>query len=241
MANASPTRSLAGPNLAPGSSVTLAIPFAQFGYQDVGEGGRSSTAPTPASPRPASSPPPSATPSPWQPSSSRNASPTVDFGLTILEEVSNRVRLSRSPVVNILSGFGRHGHGREMRGDRLRLLRIRIAPGHQLRPVGRLRLVPARHHDLGHQLLHRIDPDAQVSPRGHANPLHRRLDAGHPAGRHQAGGRQHRPLVRRRPLGRQHQDAEGRRRHHRVVHPGCHGRPTRSRCCSRSVRCGSEG
>ena len=40
---------------------------------------------------------------------------TVDFGMAISEEVKGRVRLSRSPVANIISASGRYNYGREMR------------------------------------------------------------------------------------------------------------------------------
>ena len=110
MTNKTPTRSFTGPAVSPGMNVTLTIPFAQFGYQDVGEvaildrgnpdiaeacviTAASSNTLTLANVQ------------------FVHAAPTVDFDLTILQEVADRVRLASSPVVRILSGFGRYGYG----------------------------------------------------------------------------------------------------------------------------------
>ncbi|MFO0906783.1 MAG: hypothetical protein U0835_00185 [Isosphaeraceae bacterium] len=114
MANASPTMGLKGSAVSPGADVTLTISNARFGYQDVGTVVVLDRAD------------PDSCESCVVTAASGNtltlanvqfahAAPTIEFGLTILEEMPGRVRLSRSPVVAVLAAFGRYGYGRYMR------------------------------------------------------------------------------------------------------------------------------
>ena len=119
MTGMTPSRSfaLAAP-VQPGTGVQITVPFAQFGYQTIGDvvifdrtnnqtaevcvvsaaSGNVLTLDTVQF--------------------AHGAQATLEFGLTISEEVPVRhsaVRASRSPVVLILSGFGRFRYSREMR------------------------------------------------------------------------------------------------------------------------------
>lgn len=118
MANKQATLSYAVPAaVSPGSNVTVTVPNAQFGPQNIGEVvilDRLVTGLTEACVVTASSGN-TLTFSSVQFAHAANA--TAEFGMTILEELpvpSKRttVRLSRTPVAQLLSGFGRYGYGR---------------------------------------------------------------------------------------------------------------------------------
>lgn len=114
MANLTPVRSLTGNSISPGSNVSLVVSSGQFGYQDVGSVvilDRANPQAVEACVVTAAS----GNTLTLAAVQNTHAAPTVDFGLTILEELSTRVRLSRSPVVSILAGFGRYSYDREMR------------------------------------------------------------------------------------------------------------------------------
>ncbi len=114
MTNLTPTRSFTGPAVSPGTGVVVAIPNAQFGYQSLGDVvilDRNTPHLTEACVVTAAS----GNALTLATVQFTHATPTVDFGLTLLEELSGRVRLPRSPVANIFCGFGRYGYGREMR------------------------------------------------------------------------------------------------------------------------------
>lgn len=114
MANATPARSFTGAAVSPGSSVTLTVSHAQFGPQDVGTVAildRANAQAVEACVVTAASGN-SLTLASVQ---FAHATPTVDFGLAIREEFTSRARLSRSPVVSLLAGFGRYSYSREMR------------------------------------------------------------------------------------------------------------------------------
>ncbi len=113
MTNMSPTLSLTGPAIAPGTGVTLTVPFARFGYQNTGDVVILDRA-TPGLTEACVVTIASGNTLTLANVQFAHPAPTIDFGLTILEEMSGRVRLARSPVANVFCGFGRHGYGREM-------------------------------------------------------------------------------------------------------------------------------
>ena len=112
MANLTPTQSYTGVTVAPGTGVILTLPYGTFGPQSVGDAvilDKAGTCEVCVITAASGS---SITLASVQ---NNHTGITLDFGLTISEEVTGRVRLSRSPVVNILCAFGRYGFDREMR------------------------------------------------------------------------------------------------------------------------------
>jgi hypothetical protein len=116
MANATPSLSLTGQAVSPGSSVTLTVPFAQFGNQNIGDVvilDRGNTNLTEACVVTAAG----GNALTLAAVQFAHAAPTVDFGLTILDEAPIRpgatlVRTSKSPIARIHCAFARHGLGK---------------------------------------------------------------------------------------------------------------------------------
>ncbi len=116
MTGLNPTLSFTGSALAPGTGVTLTIANATFGYQDVGEVvilDRATPGLTEACVVTAAS----GNTLTLAAVQFTHATPTVDFGLTILEEAPVKmgtplVRASRFPVANLLCGFSRYSFGK---------------------------------------------------------------------------------------------------------------------------------
>ena len=112
MTNLTPTLSYANVTVAAGTGVILTLPYGTFGLQSVGDvvifdkaGTCEACVITAAA---------GSTITLAYVNANHNAV-TMDFGLTISEEVRGRMRLSRSPVANILCGFGRYSYDRELR------------------------------------------------------------------------------------------------------------------------------
>ena len=116
MANLNPTLSYTGSAISPGTSVVLTAANANFGYQNVGDVvilDRGTPNITEACVVTAAS---GNTLTLANVQFSHSA-PTIDFGLTLLEESpilpgKTVVRLARAPIAQILSGFTRYAFGR---------------------------------------------------------------------------------------------------------------------------------